>query len=120
MALQALAPYQERTEVKEAIDRAVSCLKEEMRDDFGYRTSESTAQVLLALSCLGIDLTSAEVGFGTPNFNMITNLMKYRQNDGGFSHLSNLTKSQEMSTVQVLQALDAYKKRNKHLLADKW
>lgn len=28
-ALQALAPYQERTEVKEAIDRAVSCLKEE-------------------------------------------------------------------------------------------
>ena len=81
-----------------------------MRDDFGYGTSESTAQVLLALSCLGIDPTSAEVGFGTPNFNMITNLMKYRQNDGGFSHLSNLTKSQEMSTVQVLQALDAYKK----------
>lgn len=110
MALQALAPYQERTEVKEAIDRAVSCLKEEMRDDFGYGTSESTAQVLLALSCLGIDPTSAEVGFGTPNFNMITNLIKYRQNDGGFSHLSNLTKSQEMSTVQVLQALDAYKK----------
>ena len=110
MALQALAPYQERTEVKEAIDRAVSCLKEEMRDDFGYGTSESTAQVLLALSCLGIDPTSAEVGFGIPNFNMITNLMKYRQNDGGFSHLSNLTKSQEMSTVQVLQALDAYKK----------
>ena len=110
MALQALAPYQERTEVKEAIDRAVSCLKEEMRDDFGYGTSESTAQVLLALSCLGIDPTSAEVGFGTPNFNTITNLMKYRQNDGGFSHLSNLTKSQEMSTVQVLQALDAYKK----------
>ena len=110
MALQALAPYQERTEVKEAIDRAVSCLKEEMRDDFGYGTSESTAQVLLALSCLGIDPTSAEVGFGTPNFNMITNLMKYRQNDRGFSHLSNLTKSQEMSTVQVLQALDAYKK----------
>ena len=110
MALQALAPYQERSEVKEAIDRAVSCLKEEMRDDFGYGTSESTAQVLLALSCLGIDPTSAEVGFGTPNFNMITNLMKYRQNDGGFSHLSNLTKSQEMSTVQVLQALDAYKK----------
>ena len=62
MALQALAPYQERTEVKEAIDRAVSCLKEEMRDDFGYGTSESTAQVLLALSCLGIDPTSAEVG----------------------------------------------------------
>ena len=53
-----------------------------MRDDFGYGTSESTAQVLLALSCLGIDPTSAEVGFGTPNFNMITNLMKYRQNDG--------------------------------------
>ena len=110
MALQALAPYQDRTEVKAAIDRAVSYLKEEMQDDFGYGTSESTAQVLLALSCLGIDPTSVEAGFGTPNFNMITNLMKYRQSDGGFSHLTSLAKSQEMPTVQVLQALDAYKK----------
>ena len=32
---------------------------------------------------------------------MITHLMEYQQEDGGFSHLTNLDKSQEMSTVQV-------------------
>ena len=61
-----------------------------------------------ALTCLGIDPTSTEVGFGTPDFNMITNLMKYQKDDGGFSHNMNDGKSQEMSTVQVLQALDAF------------
>ena len=35
--------------------------------------------------------------------------MKYQQADGGFSHNMNVGKSQEMSTVQVLQALDAYR-----------
>ena len=50
-----------------------------------------------------------EGGFGTPDFNLITNLMKYQQADGGFSHNMNVGKSQEMSTVQVLQALDAYR-----------
>ena len=109
MVLQALAPYKNRTGVKEAIDNALVYLQNQMRDDFGYGTSESTAQVLLALTCLGIDPTSVEAGFGTPDFNMITNLMKYQKDDGGFSHNINDSKSQEMSTVQVLLALDAYR-----------
>lgn len=109
MVLQALAPYKNRAGVKEAIDNALVYLQNQMRDDFGYGTSESTAQVLLALTCLGIDPTSVEAGFGTPDFNMITNLMKYQKEDGGFSHNINDSKSQEMSTVQVLQALDAYR-----------
>ena len=109
MVLQALAPYQNRVGVKEAVDKALVYLQDQQRDDFGYGTAESTAQVLLALTCLGIDPTSVEGGFGTPDFNLITNLMKYQQADGGFSHNMNVGKSQEMSTVQVLQALDAYR-----------
>lgn len=109
MVLQALAPYQSRAAVKAAIDKALVYLQNQQRDDFGYGTAESTAQVLLALTCLGIDPTSTEAGFGTPDFNMITNLMKYQKDDGGFAHNMNDAKSQEMSTVQVLQALDAYR-----------
>ena len=112
MVLQALAPYQNRVGVKEAIDKALVYLQDQMRDDFGYGTAESTAQVLLALTCLGIDPTSTEAGFGTPDFNMIINLMKYQKGDGGFSHNMNDGKSQEMSTVQVLQALDAFRSKN--------
>ena len=106
MALQALAPYQNRAGVRTAIDQALVYLQGQQRDDFGYGTAESTAQVLLALTCLGIDPTSVEAGFGTPDFNMITNLMKYQQEDGGFSHLTTVNKTNEMATVQVLQALD--------------
>lgn len=109
MALQALAPYQNRAGVRTAIDQALVYLQGQQRDDFGYGTAESTAQVLLALTCLGIDPTSVEAGFGTPDFNMITNLMKYQQEDGGFSHLTTVNKTNEMATVQVLQALDAYR-----------
>ena len=109
MALQALAPYKNRAGVKEAIAQALVYLQDQIRDDFGYGNAEATAQVLLALTCLGIDPTSVEAGFGTPDFNMVTNLMKYRNEDGGFSHLMNDNKSQEMSTGQVLQALQAYR-----------
>ncbi|WP_283683110.1 DUF4430 domain-containing protein [Parablautia sp. Marseille-Q6255] len=111
MALQGLANYRNRPAVKTAIDKALDYLRGQMRDDFGYGTSEATAQVLLALVGLGIDPTSQESGFGSPNFNMITNLMQYQKGDGGFSHLVSIDKSQEMSTVQALQALDAYRSR---------
>lgn len=111
MALQALANYQNRPQVQTAIASALEYLKTQQQDDFGYGNAESTAQVLLALTSLGIDPTSKEVGFGTPNFNLITNLMGYQKEDGGFSHLATDKKSQEMSTGQVLQALDAYRTR---------
>lgn len=111
MVLQGLANYRSRPEVKEAVDKAIIYLQSHMRDDFGYGNAEATAQVLLALTALGIDPASSESGFGSANVNMITHLMEYQQEDGGFSHLTNLDKSQEMSTVQVLEALDSYCKR---------
>ena len=69
-----------------------------MGDDFGYGTCESTAQVLLALTSMGIDPLSDD--FGTVNMNMITNLTGYIQSDNGFSHSMSISKSSEMPTVR--------------------
>ena len=107
MALQALSVYRnQNTAAKKISDQALTYLKNTMGDDFGYGTSESTAQVLLALTSMGIDPLSGD--FGTVNMNLITNLTGYIQSDNGFSHSMSMTKSSEMSTVQALQALDAY------------
>lgn len=108
MALQPLARYQVTdAKVEAAVKKAVTWLKGAVKDDFGYGTPESTAQVLIALSALGIDPTVSDSGFGTVNMNMITSMMAYKCEDGGFAHvLGNATNG--MATTQVLEALDAY------------
>ena len=108
MALQPLARYQVTdAKVEAAVKKAVTWLKGAVKDDFGYGTPESTAQVLIALSALGIDPTVSDSGFGTVNMNMITSMMAYKCEDGGFAHvLGNTTNG--MATTQVLEALDAY------------
>lgn len=108
MALQPLARYQVTdAKVEAAVKKAVTWLKGAVKDDFGYGTPESTAQVLIALSALGIDPTGSDAGFGTVNMNMITSMMAYKCEDGGFAHvLGNTTNG--MATTQVLEALDAY------------
>lgn len=60
MVIQALAPYYAQAEVKAAVDRGLAVLSALQQDDGGYVSwgtacSESPAQVLLALCCLGID-----------------------------------------------------------------
>ena len=108
MALQPLARYQVTdAKVEAAVKKAVTWLKGAVKDDFGYGTPESTAQVLIALSALGIDPTVSDSGFGTVNMNMITSMMAYKCEDGGFAHvLGNTTNG--IATTQVLEALDAY------------
>lgn len=107
MTLQALAAYRnQNTAAGKISDKALAYLKKTMSDDFGYGTSESTAQVLLALTSMKIDPLTGD--FGTVNMNLITNLTGYIQSDNGFSHSMSIAKSSEMSTVQALQALDSY------------
>lgn len=109
MALQPLARYQTQyPEVAEAVAKAVEWLKTAVGDDYGYGTSEGTAQVVIALSALGIDPTMAEAGFGSTNMNMITNLMQYQGSGGGFIHQIGMDITYEISTIQVLEAFDSY------------
>lgn len=64
MAIQTLAKYQDKANVKKATDRAVSCLSKMQNKNGGYgskegENAESTAQVIVALTELGISLQDA-------------------------------------------------------------
>jgi len=112
MAVVAMAPYAEREDAGRAIDRAVTWLSSVQLDNGGYalggeETSESAAQVLLALAALGIDPVS-DVRFVKPNGNVVSNLLSYRQSDGGFAHAAGQP-SGSIPTEQALSALAKYR-----------
>jgi hypothetical protein len=101
MALQALAQYKDKPKVKAAIDRSLAVLNELQLANAGYETggienSESTAQVIVAKSALGIDSGSN-----------VAALMKYFNSDGSFRHVLTGAANQ-MATEQAFYALVAY------------
>ena len=60
MAIQALAPYAEKNEVRNAIDKALAMLSSVQNDDATFSnwnttSSESCSQIIIALCALGID-----------------------------------------------------------------
>ena len=101
MAIQALAPYEE---AEEAVSSAREWLAGKQGPDGDYGNCESTAQVIIALSCLGEDPAGAE-DFVKEGKSLTDGLMKYRR-DGGFSH-EDEDVTNGMSTEQALLALDA-------------
>ena len=50
MILQALAPYVKEAKVQTAVDKAFIYLKDAMDEEYAYTSSESAAQVILALA----------------------------------------------------------------------
>lgn len=111
MCLQALAPYRNtNVKVHQAVEAGLEYLKNSMSDSYDFGTSESTAQVLLTLTILGIDPLNSD--FGTPYSNMITCLMDNyyceTEKGNGFCHDKSNKKLNEMSGVQVFQAFTAY------------
>ena len=90
MALQALAPYQ--AQYPEVIDAALNALSAAQLPDGGFeswgaQSSESCAQVLLALTALDIDPETDE-RFQKADGNVIDALLAFRLNDGSFAHQS--------------------------------
>lgn len=111
MALQALAPYKENTKVSASIKAALSYLKGQQSADCGFHSAESTAQVWIALSALGMDALDASIGFGNSHNNVITNLNQYYvEKPSGYVHTIGKTIPDSMATIQVLQAFTAYEK----------
>ncbi|MDD6882062.1 MAG: NPXTG-anchored protein [Firmicutes bacterium] len=110
MALQALAPYQSNQEVKQASDKAIGFLKNEIdKISYGYGTAESNAQVILALATLNMD--AVESGFGTKYENIFSHLIKNYSTEGyGFRHDTTKNEANNMATIQVLQSLEAYRR----------
>lgn len=91
MALTALAPYYEDEKVKETADHALEWLSEMQQEDGGFsssmegeESSESCAQVLTALSSLGIKIEDERFVKGEKT--VLDALMRFKQEDGGFVH----------------------------------
>lgn len=112
MAVQALAPhYSEKSEVKNAVDSALALLSSRQLDDgdyssYGVPNPESTVQVLVALSSLGIDFQS-DARFVKNGNTLLCGIEKYLLSDGSFCHKEGGDPS-ESATVQVFYGLLSY------------
>lgn len=116
MCLQALAPYKDQTEVAEAIEKGLDYLRTNLSTDYDYSNSCSTAQVLLALAVLKIDVTEEANGFGSVYENIISRLDAYKT-ESGFCWKLDDDSQKTPATYQVMQAFDAYRKAMKEDLS---
>ena len=112
MALQALAPYREQ--YQEVIDAALNALSAAQTvtggfESWGAQSSESCAQVILALTALNIDPTADE-RFQKNQRNVAEALMDFRLSDGGFAHEKD-GPLDAMACEQAMQALTAMELR---------
>lgn len=118
MAVQALAPYYSQSEVKSAVDKAMSLLagflNAQGQISFGGYTPsvENTAQVIVALTEMGIDPVE-DIRFARNGQTLLDGLISFYVEDaGGFAHEGNASYNQ-MATEQAFYALVSwYRLRN--------
>ncbi len=114
MTVQALSlQYRSNTDVRTAIDRALSFLSSRQNEDgtyssYGVSNPESVSQVIIALSSLGID-AEKDTRFIKNSNNLFEALEVFRSEDGGYCHQKG-KESDSTATVQVLCAAVAFKK----------
>lgn len=110
MAIQALAPYYStNSEVKEAVDKALTVMSNAQKDDGGFASwgsvnSESCAQILVALTSLGIDPTKDERFIKNGN-TLIDAIMSFSA-ENGFGHTD--TTYNQMATEQSFYAFVSF------------
>ena len=112
MAIQALAPYYKTNEtVKAAVDKALEALSALQRNDGGFGSwgtvnSESCAQVIVALTALGID-PATDSRFVKNGSTVLGALAGFYVDGGGFKHTADGERN-GMATEQGYYALAAY------------
>ena len=112
MAVQALAPYYKTdSSVKSAVDKALALLSARQKENgdfasYGVNNPESTAQVLTALSSLGIDCETDSRFIKNGN-TLFDGIALYRLSDGTFCHKQGGT-SNGNATVQVFYSMVSY------------
>ena len=113
MALQALAPYYDTdNKVKAAVDKALGRLSDMQGSDgkfraYGTANAESNAQVIVALTSLGID--PADDGRFIKNGNSVMNALLSFYSNGSFMHtMSSSAAENGMATEQSYYALASY------------
>ncbi|HJV45164.1 MAG TPA: S-layer homology domain-containing protein [Bacillota bacterium] len=103
MAIAALAPYQNREEVKKATDAAIHWMVDSIQQPVTY--SESIAQEIEGLAALG--LNPIDPKFNRSGKDLISCLLQFQQADGGFAHQMDQG-TNPIATEQALVALEAY------------
>lgn len=113
MALQALAPYYKdggNETVNTTVEKALNWLSGKYQS--GYDSSESCAQVVIALSALNLDANTDARFTKTvegKTLSVLGNLLQYRvAENGGFKHQFADKAVNEMATEQALCAMAAY------------
>ncbi|WP_127491177.1 S-layer homology domain-containing protein [Paenibacillus glycanilyticus] len=108
MALQALAKYQDRNNVKAATDKALERLSK-MQDgsggysSWGVKNSESSVQVLVALCELGISVNDSR--FVKNGHTIVDDLLTYYGKGNGFQHTTDGGGVTGMSTEQAFYGI---------------
>lgn len=113
MALQALAPYEDTDSVSAAIQRALTLLASRQLSNgcyssYGVENPESCAQVLTALSALGIDALQ-DPRFTPGGSTLLDAMLRFQLEDGSFAHTEGGTFS-ATATAQVFYSLIAYQR----------
>lgn len=113
MALQALAEYQDRADVKKVTEEALACLSKLQNGRGGYASwnegnIESVAQVIVALTELGIPLEDPR--FIKDGNTLLDNLMDFYVKGKGFKHTLGDRGSNQMATEQAFYAMVAAKR----------
>jgi hypothetical protein len=112
MALQALAPYYSSNDaVKAAVDKALTCLSNKQLPNGGFGSidgicTESCAQIIVALTALGIDPES-DSRFVKNGMSVVDAMCLFAVNGGGFAHIPG-DNINGMATEQGQYALVSY------------
>lgn len=115
MALQALAPYTQQQEVKDAVDRGIEILAQLQDAEGGYisnagydsaKNLESTAQVVIALSAVDVSLLNSERFIKNGN-TLLDEMLRFQLSDGSFCHVIG-GGSNQMATEQGTLAFVAW------------
>ena len=114
MAIQALAPYYSRANVKTAVNNALNRLSKTQNNETGayynaYNelSAESTAQVIVALTSLGINPTKDDRFITNSGLTLLDGLMNFYNGSGEFKHTVN-GQGNPMATEQSYYALVSY------------
>ncbi len=110
MALQALAKYRDRDDVKKVTEEALAALSRLQNSQGGYASwgtdnVESVAQVIVALTELGIPLDDPR--FVKNGKTLLDNLLNFYVKGQGFRHTTSGGGSSQMATEQAFYALVA-------------
>lgn len=109
IVLTALAPYQDREDVKGGVEAALKWLSAAQRPTGGFggssESSESAVQVLIALTSLGIDPINDE-RFQKNGASALARLLAFQKADGRFAHAVD-GQADAMATFYALLGLTA-------------